>query len=128
MKVRILRCNKCGQIVTVVKDTNLPVMCCMADMEELVANKEDATVEKHVPKVTCNGNCVEVQIGEELHPAEQQHYIVWVLLVTDKGTQRKCIDIGKTPKVSFYIAEDEKVEAVYSYCNIHGLWCNDKCN
>ncbi|MBO7340777.1 MAG: desulfoferrodoxin, partial [Lachnospiraceae bacterium] len=29
---------------------------------------------------------------------------------------------GQEPKAVFAICEDEVVEAVYAYCNLHGLW------
>lgn len=47
--------------------------------------------------------------------------ILWVYLQTDKGGQRKCLEIGKAPVVTFALA-DEKPVAAYAYCNLHGLW------
>ncbi|MEE1073554.1 MAG: desulfoferrodoxin family protein, partial [Cellulosilyticum sp.] len=36
--------------------------------------------------------------------------------------QRKVLSPGQVPKVTFALCEDEKLEAVYEYCNLHGLW------
>ena len=49
MKVKFFRCNHCGNIITMVIDKGVPVMCCGEAMEELKANTTDAATEKHVP-------------------------------------------------------------------------------
>lgn len=54
-----------------------------------------------------------------------EHWIEWVSLKTDKGIQRKYLKPGEKPSVDFKILEDEKVEEVYAYCNLHGLWKNN---
>ena len=51
----------------------------------------------------------------------EEHHIVWVYLQTDRGGQRKCLEVGKAPTVTFALA-DEKPIAAYAYCNLHGLW------
>jgi len=48
--------------------------------------------------------------------------IEWVLVQTDKGFQKKDLKAGDAPEVCFALCDDEKVEAVYAYCNLHGLW------
>jgi superoxide reductase len=52
----------------------------------------------------------------------EAHFIEWVLVQTDKGFQKKDLKAGDAPEVCFALCEDEKVEAVYAYCNLHGLW------
>lgn len=47
--------------------------------------------------------------------------IVWVYLQTDRGGQRKCLEVGKAPTVAFALADENPV-AAYAYCNLHGLW------
>jgi bacterioferritin-associated ferredoxin len=54
----------------------------------------------------------------------EEHSILWVYLLTDKGGQRKCLEVGKAPTVTFALA-DEKPLAVYAYCNLHGLWLTE---
>ena len=51
----------------------------------------------------------------------EEHSILWVYLETDKGGQRKNLEVGATPEVTFAL-KDEKPVAVYAYCNLHGLW------
>ena len=50
-----------------------------------------------------------------------EHRILWVCLETDKGMQRKCLEIGKAPIVTFALSKEKPV-SVSAYCNLHGLW------
>jgi superoxide reductase len=90
-------------------------------MTKLEAGVVDASREKHVPAVTVEDNTVKVAIGSVAHPMTEEHSINWVYLQTDRGGQRKNLNPGDAPEVTFAIA-DEKPIAVYAYCNLHGLW------
>lgn len=113
-------CEQCGNIIGLIKNAGVPVVCCGTEMKELVANTTDAAQEKHVPVVTVEGGKVTVQIGSVLHPMIEAHYIEWIYLKTENGGQRKCLEAGQTPIVTFLT--DEKPLEVYEYCNLHGLW------
>ena len=91
-------------------------------MTELVANTEEASVEKHLPVVEVTGNEVKVAVGSALHPMEESHYISFIYLETANGGQFKKLKAGDEPKASFSIATGDKPIAVYEYCNLHGLW------
>mgnify|MGYP000784848607 CR=1 FL=1 len=52
MKVKYYVCNHCGNIIEMVKDKGVPVICCGEAMHELKAGVTDAAVEKHVPVYT----------------------------------------------------------------------------
>ena len=114
-------CRHCGNQIEMVHDAKVPVFCCGQKMEELVPNTVEASNEKHIPVVTVNGNVVTVTVGSALHPMAEEHSILWVYLQTDKGGQRKCLEVGKEPTVTFALAEKKPV-AAYAYCNLHGLW------
>ena len=122
MEMKFYRCARCGQIVAIVKKTGAPVMCCGAPMEEIIPSSTDASVEKHVPVVEVEGCKVKVTVGEAAHPMLPEHYIEWVSLQTKAGNQRKALKPGDEPQVCFAICEGDEVEAVYAYCNLHGLW------
>lgn len=122
MELKFYKCEHCGNIITKVKDKGTPVMCCGQAMTELVPGTVDAAVEKHIPVYEVKEGTVEVNVGEVAHPMMEEHYIEWVALQTDKGFQMKYLAPGQDPKVSFAVLDDEKVEAVYAYCNLHGLW------
>lgn len=115
-------CETCGNIFAVVKNTGVPIMCCGKEMKEIIPGTTDAAVEKHVPVYTVEGNKVNVKIGEVEHPMLPEHYIEWVSLQTKHGNQRKALNPGDKPEVCFALCDDDEVESVYAYCNIHSLW------
>ena len=122
MKQRYYKCETCGKIVAVVKDSAVPVMCCGQAMKEMIPGTTDAAVEKHVPAVSVEGNKVVVNVGEVAHPMIDAHYIEWVSIETNLGSQMKVLAPDMEPAVCFSLCDNEKVEAVYAYCNLHGLW------
>lgn len=122
MDMEFYRCRHCGQIIAVVKGTGVPVKCCGEPMEKIGAGTTDASVEKHVPQYSVDGGRVTVTVGSVAHPMAEEHHIEWVALQTANGNQRKVLKAGDEPKAVFFIGEDDKVEAVYAYCNLHGLW------
>ena len=121
MKQKFLVCNKCGNIVAVVKESGVPVMCCGQKMEQIIPGTVEASVEKHVPVYTVNGNLVEVVVGSVEHPMQDVHYIEMIILETKKGLQVKYLNPGEEPYAEFLLDNDEVV-AAYEYCNLHGLW------
>ena len=118
-------CEHCGNIIGKIHDAGVPVVCCGQKMTELVPGTVEASVEKHIPVVTVEGNQVKVQIGSVEHPMIPEHYIMWVYMQTTVGGQLKNLLPGTAPAVTFALTEDEKPVAVYAYCNLHGLWKTD---
>ena len=123
-KTKFYICAHCRNIVEMVYDTDIKLFCCGDEMKELVPNTVEASGEKHIPAVTVKDGLVEVNVGSVDHPMESVHWIEWVQLVTDKGSQRKYLKPGEAPNVKFLLS-DEKPLAVYAYCNLHGLWKTD---
>ena len=121
---RFYICEHCGNIVGLIHDAGVPLMCCGQKMTYLEPGTADAAKEKHVPAVKVVGNAVKVDIGAVEHPMTAEHSIQWVYLQTDRGGQRKTLLPGEEPKVVFSL-RDEKPLAVYAYCNLHGLWKTD---
>ena len=115
-------CERCGNIVAMVKDSGEPISCCGQNMTEITAGTTDAAVEKHVPVVEVKDGIVTVTVGEVAHPMAPEHYIQWIALSTNKGNQRKTLEPGDEPKACFAICDGETVEAAYAYCNLHSLW------
>ena len=114
-------CNTCGNIVGMVFDSGVNVVCCGEEMEELVPNTVEASVEMHLPVVEIEGNLVKVNVGSADHPMIPEHYIEWIYIQTEKGGQRKNLSPGEAPNAVFAL-ENDKVVAAYAYCNLHGLW------
>lgn len=117
-------CEHCGNIVGMIHDSGAPLVCCGQKMKKLEAGVVEASREKHIPVVTKEDGFIKVEIGSVAHPMAEEHHIAWVYLQTDRGGQRKCLEVGKEPTVVFAI-KDETPVAVYAYCNLHGLWKAD---
>lgn len=120
--MKIFVCEHCGNMVEMVKDSGVAVMCCGQKMTELVPGTSDGAVEKHVPVVVTDGNNISVTVGEVEHPMADVHYIEWIAVETSNGIYRKMLNPGDQPKAEFILTEGESVAAVYAYCNLHGLW------
>ena len=114
-------CEHCGNIIGMVKDKGVPVMCCGQKMKELVPNTVEASGEKHIPAVSLEGNVLKVNVGSVNHPMAEEHFIEWVYVETENGGMRKNLKPGQEPNVTFALGDDKAV-AVYAYCNLHGLW------
>lgn len=122
MEQKFFKCSICGQMVAMVKETGVPVMCCGKPMDKMIAGTTEASVEKHIPVVIAENGKVKVSVGEVEHPMIAEHYIEWISVQTKNGNQRKCLSAGQLPYAEFLIEEDDEIEAVYAYCNLHGLW------
>lgn len=125
MEQKFLKCKHCGNIVAVVKDAGVPIMCCGQKMNQIIPGTVEASKEKHIPVYEIQGNKVIVNIGSIDHPMLPEHYIEWVSIQTKLGNQRKQLLPNQEPKVCFLICDGDEVEAVYAYCNLHGLWMNN---
>ena len=117
-------CEHCGNIVGMIHNGGVPMMCCGQKMAKLEAGVVEASHEKHIPVVTVEGNIVRVSVGSVTHPMSEEHHIAWVYLQTNRGGQRKCLDVTSAPEVTFALSDETPV-AVYAYCNLHGLWKTD---
>ena len=114
-------CEKCGNILESVYDSGVNPVCCGQKMSALEAGVVEASREKHIPVVEVSGNTVKAVVGSVLHPMAEEHSILWIELVSDKGVQRKYLNPGEAPAVSFLLKDEKPIE-VYAYCNLHGLW------
>lgn len=117
-------CSHCGNLVDVIHDAGVPLMCCGQKMDPLVPNTVEASGEKHLPVVTVAPGKVKVNVGSAAHPMVAEHAIQWVYLETDQGGQRKALNPGDAPEVTFAL-DQEKPLRVYAYCNLHGLWMTE---
>ena len=110
MEVKYYVCNHCENIIEMVKDKGVPVICCGEPMQELK------------PVYTVEGSHGHVVVGETKHPMLEEHFIEWITLSTNQGIYRKQLNPGQEPVADFCLCDGELVEEVYAYCNLHGLW------
>lgn len=122
MELKYCICRHCGNIVSMVEDKGVPLLCCGEQMEELVPGTQEASQEKHLPVISRSGNRVTVTVGEEEHVMIPTHYIQWISIATNQGEQRKMLSPSGKPQAEFLLAEGEELIAAYEYCNQHGLW------
>ena len=121
MKAKFYICEHCGNLIGMINDAGVPMVCCGEKMKALIPNTVEASGEKHMPVVSVEDGVVNVNVGSVNHPMAEEHFIEWVYVETEKGGQRKSLKPGEEPNVKFWIGDDKPV-AVYAYCNLHGLW------
>ena len=117
--MEIRKCLKCGAMVEIVKDCtcdNCGIKCCGDTMVTIKSNSVECAVEKHLPVYEVVGEYVIVEVP---HVMEQDHYIEFIALNSEKINAKK------------YFKPNEKVKAIFPYvkgstisalCNKHGLW------
>ena len=122
-KNRFYICEHCGNIIGMIHDAGVPVVCCGQKMTKLEPGTVEASAEKHLPVVTvgADGKTVTATVGSVTHPMTPEHSITWIYLETDKGGQRKALKPEDAPTVTFALCDETPI-AVYAYCNLHGLW------
>ena len=113
-------CKNNGNIVTFLKE--VPGMDSDPNLTELIPGSVDAATEKHVPVVTRSGNTLTVNVGSVAHPMLSAHFIQWIAVETNQGSQIKYLKPETAPEAVFALADGEEALAVYEYCNLHGLW------
>lgn len=120
--LNIKKCSSCGAVVKVLKNCTCDdcgIKCCGKEMEVLIPNSVDASIEKHVPQIERVEDEVFVKVN---HPMEKEHYIEWIALVKDNKEEFIYLYPEGPAEVRFkYI----KGATVYAYCNKHGLWKKD---
>jgi len=115
-------CKECGHVVTVVNPGAPTLTCCGQPMVLLKANTTDAAQEKHVPVIVPNGDTTTIKIGSAAHPMTEEHHIVFIEVVRKDGKiGRARLDPTGPAEATFNMKADE-IDAVYEYCNLHGLW------
>ena len=117
---QVYRCNICGNIVEVVNPAGGTLSCCGQPMELLEENTKDAALEKHVPVIEKIDGGYKVTVGAVEHPMTEEHYIMWIELITEDKVYRKYLKPGDKPTATFMI--DAKDVKAREYCNLHGHW------
>ena len=124
MKTTFYICHHCGNLVHMIHDAGVPMICCGQKMDELLPNTVEASGEKHLPAVTVEDGAVHVNVGSINHPMIPEHYIEWIYVQTENGGHLKIRKPGDDPSAAVCLGDD-KALAVYAYCNLHGLWMTE---
>ena len=68
MEMKFYKCAHCGQIIAIVKETGVTVICCGEPMQEIIPGTTDAAAEKHIPVYEVKDGKVFVTVGSVEHP------------------------------------------------------------
>jgi superoxide reductase len=121
-EIAFYRCEKCGNMVAMIKKGGGTLVCCGQPMTKLDPGSTDAAQEKHVPAIVRENGKIKVTVGTVLHPMLPEHHIEWIAIVADNKLQMEFLQPGMEPKAEFNEAASG---TVYGYCNLHGLWKTD---
>lgn len=120
MAIQFYKSNCSDDVVVKVVDGGQSSTCDNQTMTLLEPNTTDAAGEKHVPVVTrVDDQTIKVEVGSVAHPMLPNHHIAFVYVETERGGVR--VDLKDEPQANICVG-NEKVVAVYEYCNLHGLW------
>lgn len=109
------KCLKCNSLIKIIEERG-QITCCNAPMTTVIANSVDASFEKHVPTYTIENGLLKVCVN---HVMEDDHYIEWLMILTDNMTYEINLKPGDNPELVIpYTGQ----AILYSYCNKHGLW------
>lgn len=117
---QVYRCNICGNIVEVLHSGRGELVCCNKPMELLEEKTRGEGQEKHIPVIEKTDERIKIKVGSIPHPMEQNHYIQWIEVNTDREAKRKFLNAGDRPEAEFCITNNTKKARIY--CNVHGLW------
>ena len=112
----VKKCKKCGEVIKIFGEKDLDLECCGEKMFTLISNSVDAAIEKHVPTYEVQGDKVLVKVN---HVMEDEHYIDWVVMVSD---EKECIKYFKPGEIAETHFKYIPGSVLYAYCNKHGLW------
>lgn len=120
MEIKFFRCNNCGNVIVKVVDSGVVPVCCGEEMEELKPQTTEKGQEKHIPVATMDEKKnLNVKIGSVPHPMTLEHHIEFVAVETNNGCHISFLDGPAETKMNLGL---EKPQAVYEFCNLHGLW------
>lgn len=120
--VKFYYCEDCDNMVILLNDGGVPMKCCGQPMIELLPGTGNASPEKHLPVLHIDGTQAVITVGAEEHPSNSSHFIEWIALQTKQSIQCKPLSPNHPPRLSFQLGQGDPVEAVYAFCNLHGLW------
>ena len=102
--IKFYKCRECENIIEVIDGNINNITCCGEKMKEIKANTVDAAIEKHVPVYEKIDNEIIVRIGEKLHPMDDDHYIMWIMFVSDNKVMKINLKPNDKPEVEFVLS------------------------
>lgn len=124
MDEQFFYCPVCGNLAHMAIASGVTPICCSEEMLALHPKTSEEGNEHHLPVVECLGNqYVCVKVGRTPHPVTEQHRICIICLKTTKEFIMRRLRPGHPAEAKFRFRG--RPLCVYSFCNIHGLWCSE---
>lgn len=124
-KLEIYKCTVCGNIVQVLLVGGGELICCNQPMTmQTVQHDKSELGEKHAPVIETRDNTKIVQV--KTHPMLKEHYIQFIEVFDNekKEMHLKYFEPENIPEFDISYLKDD-VKAV-EFCNLHGLWGENK--
>lgn len=124
-KLELYKCEVCGNLVQVILPGVGELVCCGQPMKlQTIQHDTSELGEKHAPKLEYRENAKFVQV--KTHPMLPEHYIQFIEVYRkDKSALHlKYLNPGEVPEFDI-TCMPEDIDAI-EFCNIHGLWGEDK--
>lgn len=124
-KLQIYKCEICGNLVQVIEPSFGELVCCNQPMKlQSVQHDKTEIGEKHAPVIEIKEN--EKYVTVKSHPMVKEHYIQFIeVYKKDKSEMHlKYFNPDDTAELDINCMPED-VEAT-EFCNIHGLWGENK--
>lgn len=118
---KIYKCDKCNNIIMMIKDKDIPIICCGQQMRELIPSVDDNSKDKHLSEIEFIKNTLKVKISKDRYPESEHHNIEWIYIETTDGEQLKYFKKDKEPELDFALTNGDHPVKIYAYCRKHGL-------
>lgn len=116
--LQIYKCERCGNIVEVIRNGTGTLVCCGIPMK-LLTKKEKSGPEAHSTNVEVIKKGVIITIGDE-SIIKNEHVLEWIELIAGNRSYRKFINHPVPVKTVFGVAE--KQYKIRAFCSKEGLW------
>ena len=123
----LFSCSHCGKIVLTVQDGVGTLGCCGQPMSRMNEKTTESGREKHQPVISVTPGGIHVNVGEQPHPMDKDHYIKWIEVIGDTFLYTASLEPGEKPELEFFASAGNhagKVRKVRACCNVHGIWAN----
>ena len=123
--LEIYKCSVCGNIVQVLIAGGGELVCCNKPMEfQKIQHEKNELGEKHAPVREFKDGKQFIQI--KAHPMLKEHYIQF-MEVFNKDKSKMYIKYFKPESIpEFDVSSFDKDFDAIEFCNIHGLWGENK--
>lgn len=124
-KLELYKCDVCGNLVQVILNSTGELVCCGQPMRlQSIQHDKSEVGEKHAPVIEFRETKKFVQVKN--HPMQQEHYIQFIEVYKKDKSQLHLKYLKPNDVAEFDITcIPEDIDAI-EFCNIHGLWGENK--